>query len=73
MSSGVWGRGEGGRSSASNGIGQGARGLQPRGRPSEQEVPTVTHGMRWVGLDAAHAGACLVFDVKDAVKGRRGG
>jgi hypothetical protein len=28
-------RGEGGRSSASNGIGQGARGLQPRGRPFE--------------------------------------
>ena len=37
--------GEGGRPSASNGIGRRAW-LQPRGRPIEQEVPTVVHGMR---------------------------
>ena len=49
---------EGGRSSASNGIGQGARGLRPRGRPFEEEVPTVPNGTRCVGLDvdAAQAG-----------------
>ncbi len=32
---------------------EGARGYQPRGRSFEYEGPTVTHGMRWVGLNAA--------------------
>ena len=47
--------GEGGRSSASNGV-VGARGLRPRGRPIEEEVPTVVHGMRWAALRAAGGG-----------------
>jgi hypothetical protein len=32
----------------------------------EQEVPTVSDSMRWVGLDAARVRARLVPDVKDA-------
>ena len=46
--------GEGGRSSASNGV-VGARGLRPRGRPIEEEVPTVVHGRRCAGRRAAGA------------------
>ena len=42
--------GEGGRSSASNGL-LGARGLRPRGRPFEEEGPTVSNGRRCVALD----------------------
>jgi hypothetical protein len=46
--------GEDGRSSASNGV-VGARGLRPRGRPFEEEVPTVVHGMRWAARRTAGA------------------
>ncbi len=56
MSRLVCGRGcEGGRYSASNGIG-GARGQWPRGS-FDEEVPTVAHGMRWLGRDGARASA----------------
>jgi hypothetical protein len=52
---------------------KGARGLRPRGRPFEEEVPTVAHGMRWVGLDAARAGAGVLLDVNGAGKGEERG
>jgi hypothetical protein len=29
----------------------------------------VTHGMRWVGLDAAHVGVAALLEVKGAWKG----
>src|SRR5918994_3415036 len=43
-------------------IGNGARGLEPRGGAVELKAPTVAHGIRWVGLGAARvrspAGLC---------------
>src|SRR5215216_557018 len=40
-------RREGGRAFVSNSVGNGARGLEPRGRAVQQKAPTVAHGIRW--------------------------
>jgi hypothetical protein len=52
---------------------EGTRGCPRAAGQFEQEVPTVAHGMRWVGLDAARvAGPLVVLDAGIGL-GRGGG
>ena len=54
---------------ASNGIGQ-RRARVTAARPAIRiGGPTVIHGMRWVGLDAARVSAVVVLDVDGLGKG----
>ena len=41
--------------------------------PTPAPVPTVTHGMRWVGLDAARVRVVVLLDVNGAWKGEERG
>ena len=60
MSGLAWGRGEGGRASASNGVGRRAR--IRAARPAIRiGGPTVAHGMRWVWVDAGRVSAGVVL------------
>ena len=62
------GRVEGGRTSASNGIGRRAR--ITAARPAIRiGGPTVAHGMRWVGLDAACVTAFVGFGAEGGFGG----